>query len=420
MAGLLRPVTALFISAAIVLCGNGLETVLLPLRADIQGFTRLEIGLIGSAYWLGITIGCVICPRIIGRVGHPRAFTVFTAIATISPLLEAMWQEPAFWWLMRGLTGVCFAGILTVLESWINSAAPNGQRGRLLSTYTILNFSVIMTGQQLLGLANPAGFYLFSVSAMLFSLAAVPLALTLTPSPSPPRRPHPRPAWLWKISPAAVIGCAGAGLANGAFWALGPIYAKASGLPSSLIPVFMTCVVLGGALAQWPIGKWSDHTDRRRVLIFITLGASAVGGLLFFFSGGSWQVKLALGLAFGACALPVYWISVAHANDYATTLESVDVSTNLLLIFASAGIAGPILGSIASASFGPGGIFLYTAVIHASLAGFIYWRTRVRDAMPPSERDPYVPIPEKSSPSVFELDPRGKSEAPTAAQLYIK
>ncbi len=291
MVGLLRPVTALFISAAIVLCGNGLETVLLPLRADIEGFSRLNIGLIGSAYWLGITIGCIVCPRIIGRVGHPRAFTVFTAIATISPLLEAIWQAPPFWWLMRAITGMCFAGILTVLESWINSAVPNSQRGRVLAYYTITNFSVIMVGQQCLNLANPAGFHLFSLSAMLFSVAGVPLALTLTPPPAAPRRPVPRPAWLWGLSPAAVLGCVGAGLANSAFWALGPIYAKASGMPTSLIAFFMTCVVLGGALSQWPLGKLSDTIDRRRVMLVISIAASVLGVILALITGAPWSIK---------------------------------------------------------------------------------------------------------------------------------
>lgn len=414
MVGLIRPVTALFVSAAIVLCGNGLETILLPFRADLEQFTRLEIGLIGSAYWLGITIGCLFCPRIIARVGHPRAFTVFTAVATLSPLLEAIWQAPPFWWLLRGLTGVCFAGILTVLESWINSVAPNGQRGRILATYTIVNFTAIIIGQQFMGAANPASFQLFSISAMLFSLAAVPLALTLTPSPSAPRQAHPRPAWLWKLSPGAVMGCVGAALANGAFWALGPVYAKASGLSGSLVAAFMTSAVLGGALAQWPIGKWSDFTDRRRVLMFLALGAGVVGVLLFLLSNGPLTAKLALGFLFGTCALPIYWISVAHANDYVEASESVDVSSNLLLIFAASAIAGPVFGSFASSAAGSGGLFLYTAVIHLILAAFIYLRIKSRAPVPPDERDAFVPIPQKSSLSVFELDPRASAEGEKA------
>ncbi len=416
MVATIRPMVALFLSAAIVLCGNGLETVLLPLRAEIEGFTRLEIGLIGSAYWLGITVGCILCPRIIARVGPPRAFTVFTAVATVSPLLEAIWQYPAFWWFLRALTGVCFAGILTVLESWLNSTATNDTRGRVLSAYTITNFGVIIIGQQLINLASPAGFELFTVSAILFSLAAVPLALTLSQPPTAPRQVKPRPLWLYRISPAAVIGCVGAGLANGAFWALGPVYATASGLPVSLVAFFMTFTVLGGALAQWPVGKWSDTQDRRRVLMAITLGAGAIGLLLFLLSGAPPTVKLLLGFAFGACALPVYWISVAHANDYVTASESVEVSSNLLLIFAASAIAGPVLGSAFSSGLGVGGLFLYTALIHMLVAGLVYLRMRARAPVPAEQKDAYVAVPTKSSVQVFELDPRSTPTGDAAAE----
>ena len=83
MASVIRPVTALLLSAGILLAGNGLEGVLLPLRGSIEGFSEIEIGLIGSAYNAGLMVGCIICPRILGRVGHIRAFAVFTAIATM-------------------------------------------------------------------------------------------------------------------------------------------------------------------------------------------------------------------------------------------------------------------------------------------------------------------------------------------------
>jgi MFS family permease len=326
--------------------------------------------------------------------------------------LEAIFPNPPVWWLLRGLTGLCFAGILTVIESWINFMAPNEKRGRILATYTILNFGVIVLGQQLLGAADPATFHLFSLSAILFSVAGIPLALTLTPPPISPRRPAPRPAWLWKMSPAAFIGCLGAGLANGAFWGLGPVYAIDAGLPASLVATFMSSAVVGGALAQWPLGKLSDKTDRRSVLIVISVSASVLGLLLFLFSSSAFGVKLTLAFLFGASALPVYWVSVAHANDYASAAQSVDVSSNLLLVFASGAIFGPILASGAIAIAGSSCIFLYTALIHALLAGFVLHRTLVRGPAPAETRDEFVALPDKTSPALFELDPRAEAAPP--------
>ncbi len=407
MLAIIRPIAMLLLSAAIVLAGNALEGVLLPLRADIEGFTRLEIGLIGSAYYTGLMIGCLGCPWVIARVGHIRAFAVFTAVATMSPLIEAIWTVPPVWWTIRGMTGVCFAGILMVFESWINGRASNETRGRVLATYTITNFSVIIIGQQLINLGDPARFELFSLAAIMFSVASVPVALTLAPTPSFPKRPRLRLLWLYKLSPAALIGCAAAGLANGAFYSLGPVYARISGLPVSLIAFFMTFAVLGGALAQWPVGRLSDRIDRRKVLAGLTGGAAITGTSLFLASGGAPVLQLALGFTFGILALPVYWVCLAHANDYAEVEDTVDVSSNLLLVFSIAAIGGPVFASLLMERAGAGGLFVWTSFVHICATVFIALRMLVRAALPPEERDTYVAMPKTSSPAVYELDPRG-------------
>ena len=93
MAGILRPVTALLVGAALLLMGNGLLSVLGPIRADAEGFTRLDIGIMGSLHFAGLMTGCLIWPRVIATVGHIRAFAAFTAIATITPLAQAVWTE---------------------------------------------------------------------------------------------------------------------------------------------------------------------------------------------------------------------------------------------------------------------------------------------------------------------------------------
>lgn len=403
MPAIIKPVTALLMSAAIILAANGLEGVLLPLRGAIEGFSAIEIGLIGSAYFAGLTIGCVLGPRVIARVGHIRAFSVFAAVATISPLIEAMLPVPPLWWLFRGLTGICFAGIMNVVESWLSSVATNANRGQIMSFYAMINFAAITAGQQLTNLTPPGDFRLFSMVAILCSLAAVPLALTLSPSPAAPMRPRLDVRKLYRVSPAAVAGVLGAGLANGAFWALSPVYARDSGLPPSLIAAFVSLAVLGGAFAQWPIGRLSDMVDRRRVLAAACFGAALTGLALFLFAGLSPALQLTLGALFGVFALPIYWISFAHANDMAEPGEAVNVSANLLLLFSVSAIFGPIFGSLMKQQLGPGGLFLYTAVIHVLVGAAVLYRTTRRPALPPEERAVYEELPISSTPAVYEL-----------------
>lgn len=408
---IIRPVIALLLSAAIVLMANGLDGVLLPLRGAIEGFSQIEIGLIGSAYYTGLTLGCLLGPRVIMRVGHIRAFAVFTAVATISPLLEAMWPSPVSWWIFRGLTGICFAGIMNAVESWLSGIASNENRGTLLSTYAIINFSAIMLGQQLINLADTAGFELFSLCAILISLAAVPLALTRTPHPTDPALPQLQIVHLYKVSPAAVAGCLGAGLANGAFWSLAPLYARDTLMPEFLIAIFVSLAVAGGAIAQWPIGRLSDRIDRRRVLGSICLGAALAGILLSLAVG--WPVWLRLGFValFGVFTLPVYWVSVAHANDLAKPEDMVNVSSSLLLLFGVGAIVGPVFGASLMSLMGPGALFLYTAIIHMAVTAMVLYRTTQRAALPPAERTPYEELPKSTTPAVYEaISPDGAQE----------
>ena len=79
MRTVLSPIAALLLGVAILVMGNGLQQTLLPVRASLEEFAPLQIGLMGSAYYLGFVFGCVRGGRMIQRVGHIRAFAALTA-----------------------------------------------------------------------------------------------------------------------------------------------------------------------------------------------------------------------------------------------------------------------------------------------------------------------------------------------------
>lgn len=410
---LIRPVTALLLGAAILLMGNGLTVALLPLRADADNFTQFEIGVLGSAYFAGLMIGCLIGPAVMARVGHIRSFTAFTAIASLTPLLHAIFAVPSIWWLLRGLTGICFAGLFMVIESWLNAVASTETRGRVLAIYTIINLTVVSFGIQLIQLGDPRGFELFSLIAILFSLAAVPVALQTSAAPDAPRRARLRIAWLMSISPAAVLGCFVAGLTNGAFWAHAPIYALRGGLPVPEVGHFLALVVLGGAVTQWPIGYLSDKIDRRTVLAIVAALAAACGLGLYFARLGPPLAIFAFGAGYGSMAYPLHAVCVAHANDLVHRKRAVEVSSGLLLTFASGAILGPFLAAFSVQSGGHGALFLQSAAAHGFIAMVMLLRLFVRPRTRSKPHGDFVATPQ-TTPAVFDLDPRG--ELPQVSQ----
>lgn len=414
MTGLLRPVIALLAAAAVLLMGNGIMGVLLPIRADLEGFTRLEIGIMGSVYYTGLMAGCLLAPLIIARFGHIRAFVAFTATATATPLLHAMWSDPLTWSLLRGVNGVCFAGLFMGIESWLSATAAPGTRGRVLAIYTVINLTVVTAGMQMLQLSEPMGFELFSLVAILYSLAAVPVALAPTAAPSLRKTTRLRLGWLISVSPAAVLGCFFTGIANGGFWSLSPLYATGAGLAVADVATFVSTIVLAGAASQWPIGYLSDRLGRRWLLTFVAVTACLAGITLYFVSRGDVRLIFAIGALYGVMAFPVYTLAVAHANDLVHRKRAVEVSSGLLLMFSIGAMIGPILASLLMSNFGHGALFLHSALAHAMIAAVMLARVQLRPKPPNKRSEDFVAVP-RTTPAVFELDPRGEPRPADAA-----
>jgi len=107
----------------------------------------------------------------------------------------------------------------------------------------------------------------------------------------------------------------------------------------------------------------------------------------------------------GAAMLPLYSLSVAHANDRLPRSEFLQTSAGLLMLVAVASVPGPMLASLVMAIAGPDSLFLFTALSHAAMAFFAFTRIRTRQAPPPEVREIFSPAA-PGSPAAAKLDPR--------------
>ena len=410
MRAILLPLVALLLGTSILLLGNGLLNTLVPIRAELEYFDNLWIGLIGAAYFAGFIGGCFLCPALVSQVGHIRAFTAFAGLAAATPLLHVLWVEPALWMAWRAITGACFAGLFMVIESWLNDRATPDTRGRIVSIYVMVNMVFLAAGTQLMNLETPSSFRLFAIVGILTAVALIPVAMTRSDSPPAPVKARPRIRRLITLSPVGFFGCIAVGMANGTFWAMGPLYARGLGFSVADIASFMSLTVIGGAVAQWPIGWLSDRSrDRRHMIIFIGFGA-AVGGVLLTF-GDLMPVSgvFISAYLFGTMIFPLYGLCVAHANDYAETSEFVDISAGLLLAYGIGATAGPIVASVMSQALDASSMFMFTACVHAGFSAYTLYRLRRRAPALPEDRDSYVPVT-RTSATIFSLDPRSPEE----------
>lgn len=405
---LLAPVAALLAGVALLLLGNGLFLTLVPLRADIEGFSATWIGAIGAAYSVGFVLGCYAVPPLVARVGHIRVYATLAALGAIVPLLHLMALTPVAWVLFRVIIGFCFAGLYMVIESWLNGASTRENRGTIFSTYIFVNLAAITGGQYLILLEEPTGSQLFSLAAILFALAVIPVCLTRAPSPPLPVEARPNLRKLWRNSPVSVVGCLSNGMANGSIWSLAPVYAKSLGLSLTGIAIFVSVAIIGGAVVQYPLGRLSDRLPDRRWLIAAVCAVAAVAGLILLIASAfSFVIVYIAIFFFGAAAFSLYGFCVAHANDHADPEDFVEISAGLLLMFGAGAVIGPLISSALMEGIGATFLFLFTTVVHGGMAAWTIWRMKRREPVAPEDREHYVPMT-RTSPNIFSFDPRSE------------
>ena len=411
MVATIAPLAALLLSVAILLMGNGLQGTLLPVRAQLEFYSALEIGVLGSSYFLGFAAGCYFGPYVVRRVGHIRTFTAMVALASTVALAHALILSPYAWWPLRALTGFCFAVLYMVIESWLNEKSTNENRGLVFSVYTIINLTVLTIGQMMLTLGSPTAFPLFAIASILVSLAALPVALTTAPPPGPIATVRVRIGHLYSISPVGFAGALAVGLANGSFWSLAPVFAQSKLLAvgTTGIALFMSSAVIAGAAGQWPLGQISDRMDRRKVIVAACVGAAFAGVSMAFFGANRDIAVFGFSLLYGLFAFPLYSLCAAHMNDSVESGGFVEASSGLLLLYGAGAVLGPLVASTAMRFIGPEGLFIHTAAVHVLMAVFAVYRMRQHRRPPEEEREPFMDSIRVAQ-TVATIDPLAKSK----------
>lgn len=391
---LLISFAALFLSVILLQLSSGGVGPIDVLSGTALGFTRQEIGMLGSAHFLGFFIGCWWAPRLMGSVGHSRAFAAFTATGAIGLMAHMVVVDPYAWAVMRVASGLCVAGCYTVIEAWLQAKVTNETRGRTMAIYRVVDMTGSLGAQMIVGILAPASYVSYNILAIGCCAALLPLTLTTIKQPETPASPRLKPRLAFERSPLAAAAVVVAALSSASFRMVGPIYGQEVGLTAGQIAYFLSAFVLGGALAQFPVGWLADKYDRRWVLIWLSVAAVGSCAVTVMASGlGTSGVMLTAGL-FGLTTFPIYSVAAAHAHDFASSEERVELSAALMFWFATGAIFAPYAASVLIEGFGPAALFLMISAGHALLV--VFGLTRMRARPTKSVRTPYVYAPRTS------------------------
>ncbi|MBZ8117186.1 MFS transporter [Roseovarius sp. LXJ103] len=369
---------ALFLSVILMQLSSGGVGPLDALSGLALDFSTEQIGLLGSAHFLGFFIGCWWAPRLMGSVGHSRAFAAFTAAGTIGLMSHMLVVDPYAWAIMRIASGICVAGCYTVIEAWLQAKVTNETRGRTMGAYRVADMGASLVAQLLISVLEPASYVSYNLLALFCCASLLPLTLTKVSQPETPAAPRLRPSLAIICSPLAAAAVVVAAISSATFRMVGPLYGQQVGLAVDQIAYFLAAFVLGGALAQYPMGWLADKFDRRHVMIGLSVAAiicciitAAMPGLGV--NGVMWSAFF-----FGLTSFPIYSVAAAHANDFAENHERVELAAALMFFYALGAIAAPLLASTLIEAYGPGAMFVMIAVGHAALILFGLGRMLVR------------------------------------------
>ncbi len=406
MLSTIASVYSLLLAIGILLVGSGLLGTLVGLRAGIEGFSNTVTGLIMSAFFVGYIIGAYLCPRLLREVGYIRAFSVLAAVAAVTMIAHGLIIDPFVWWGLRTITGICVVGLYMIVESWMNSLIKtHPKRGRIFSVYMMTTLVALASGQYLLLVYGVTELASFALGAIFFIISLIPVAVTRLPQPAEVAAPKMQIVQLFKQTPLGTIGALSSGLVSGAFWGMGAVYANGLGFDSTGVAIFLSSVILGGVLLQYPIGHRSDLHDRRMVMTIVAFIASAIASLTYFLSPENEVVFFTLVLLYGGFSFSIYSLSVAHTQDL-VDIEQVTDATRTLLLFSGLGAAiGPVIAGIMMQLAGNSMLMIFFAMVLGLLGMYAAYRMTVAEPIPVNEQEAFM-VMARTSPEVVELDPR--------------
>lgn len=398
---------SLYFATLLMLLGSGLLSTYLALRlADtVDG---LWVGALMAANYVGLVLGGKLGHRLIGRVGHIRAYVACAGVVTAAVLAHGLTDWLPAWLVMRMLVGLGMMCQYMVIESWLNEQAETSQRGQVFSGYMGASYLGLILGQLVLVVHPALGPELLMLVALCFALCLVPVALTRRLHPAPM---HPAPLELrFFISrvPMSLTTIAVAGLLIGSFYGLAPLYATRLGLSTERVGLFMGSCILAGLLVQWPLGWLSDRYDRA----WLIRGCAALLALaalpLALMPEVSLLVMIGVGFTVSLLLFSLYPLAVAFANDHVEGERRVSLTAMLLVTFGVGASVGPLLAGVLMRFWGANMLYAFFCVC----ALIPVWRVRPDSVthLHQVEDAPlhHIPVPDNmtSSPLAAALDPR--------------
>jgi MFS family permease len=279
-----------------------------------------------------------------------------------------------------------------VAQSWLNDAAANGVRGRVMAVLSVAYIMGLGVGYAMLALVDIREAQAPLIGIAFTALSILPVGLTRLAQPAAPRAASIALRQAWRISPVGIAGMLAVGGLSMSISGFAPIHATAKGYSQDDVAMLLAAMPLGTLILQIPLGWVSDRIDRRFVLAAAAALAVAAGLAAVGFDGRTLMLLVVVYLVWDGAAESIYSLASAHANDRASKEDMVALSSSLLFAWALAGFVVPGIVTGLSVVLGTRAFIYVSIAIAAAYCLFVIWRAILVRPVPAAETGQFSPM----------------------------
>jgi MFS family permease len=355
-----RGLVAVIASVGVVALIYSLVGPLLAVNLERRGISSVVNGALAAMPPIAVLLCGAFIPLVVRRFGAIASIIGGTAVSVVALLLFPLFPALPVWFVLRFIMGLSIGLIWIVSETWVNALAPDHARGKIIGIYVTVLSGASACGPLLIGAMGVEGMLPFFVSAAILALALVPVPIAAAGGNVPTF--HHREAIPLRQAARQAPIVMFASIISGGTTIIGmtllPVYGVRMGLPESQAVWLVTALILGGVVAQIPVGHLLDRLPAGRVLMFCG-AVQAVGAALLPFAihAGGPTVWILL-LVWGAFGNGIYTTSLTMLGRAFTKEELPSANTTFTLFWELGAFIGPLLAGAAMAVWDPHGMIV--------------------------------------------------------------
>lgn len=345
------------------------------LALEQRGYSAFLIGLNASIGNVGIFVVGPFLPAMIRKLGVNAVVCAMFGISAACFAWLLVSDSTITWFVSRFVTGACFAALWTSTEYWLNGAAPEAARGRLIGASGVVYGFFQFVGPMLIGVVGVSG-----TLPVLVAIAPLVLGGVLALFTAAPRGANAEDleeegipkGWRGMLGVARGLMALAfaAGVGETAMQSMLPLYGLSQGLQPSGAASLVAVFSLGEAVLVFVLGWLSDSYGRGRTITLTTAVAIVV---LVVLPATPAESLSGWGLLFvaGGTVSGLYALAVVLAGKELSGHNLAIAGTMLAMSYSLGSIIGTVPMGLLFDLFGPLSLPLGIAAMFVLLLAYI-------------------------------------------------